>query len=216
MITNNINQLFKDLATFKSLPDVVIATKYATPTTIQELIQCDHPIIFGVNRLQHGSELQRYTKNKIIPWHFIGHAQRNKIKKIIQNFQLIHSIDSIRLIDEINIQSKKINKKTNILLQINTANDERKLGFSKDTIFDAIEYTSKLENTQIIGLMTMAPHTNDHQLIEKTFKETRKIYDKIISNGVQLKHLSMGMSNDYKIAINEGSTMIRVGSIIFK
>ena len=215
-IHHNLDQLFDELNTQSTTPCVVVATKYATMQDIHTLSQSKHPIIFGENKVQQGEEKQKNYPEINIPWHFIGHLQRNKVKKIINNYSLIHSVDSIRLLQEIDKQSKQSNLVTKILLQINTAKEQSKFGFSEEEIKSAIDQSHEYKNITITGLMCMAPHTDNHHIIEKTFKKTRNIYDMMKLNGIPVKHLSMGMSNDYKIAIDQGSTMIRVGSIIFK
>lgn len=215
-IEKNLDELFNTLRSMNSSVDVVVATKYASLNDIKILADIKHPIIFGENRVQHGEEKQLAFPEISNPWHFIGHLQRNKVKKIINNYDLIHSVDSLRLMKEIHNQSLKQTKVTNVLLQINPLEESTKFGFNSETIYEAIEHSHNLPNISIQGLMTMAPHTENIKLIEKTFKTSRDLYDSIKIDGKRLKYLSMGMSNDYKIAINEGSTMIRIGSIIFK
>tara|TARA_A100001015_G_C14960231_1_gene700549 strand:+ start:883 stop:1539 length:657 start_codon:yes stop_codon:yes gene_type:complete len=195
--------------------DIVVATKYATMTDIGIISEHFPTLTFGENRVQQGEEKQTQYPDIKNPWHFIGHLQRNKVKKVIQQYNLIHSVDSERLISEIDKESKKANQITNILLQVNPLQETTKFGFNETSIFSAIDNSSSLTNIRIKGLMSMAPFSSNTEEIKKTFKKTRNLYDKIISNGLQLEHLSMGMSNDYEIAISEGANMIRVGSFIF-
>lgn len=215
-LLNNLSSFINEIKTYHSPIDVVLATKYASIENIGEITSQNKTIIFGENRVQSGEEKQTAYPNISNPWHFIGHLQRNKVKKVLGNYALIHSVDSIRLMDEIEKQASTKNITSNILLQINPLQEESKSGFSEDEIYAAIDHSKSFTNTSVTGLMVMAPLSNDIKPIENTFKKSRSIYDKIKKEHKELTHLSMGMSNDYKIAINEGSTMIRIGSIIFK
>ena len=195
---------------------VVVATKYATINDIGTLADIDPDLSFGENRVQSGQEKQHAYPNITNPWHFIGHLQRNKVKQVVGHYQLIHSVDSIRLLEEIHAQSLKKQIVTPILLQVNPLQEATKHGFSEDTIETAITTAKEYNGINIQGLMAMAPLTEDTQLIKKNFKIARLLYDKIKVELPDATHLSMGMSNDYKLAIDEGSTMIRIGSILFK
>ena len=214
-----MSHLIENIASLQSsIPNnvtIVIATKYATIEDIGHISKHFPHLAFGENRIQQGDEKQRHYPTIENPWHFIGHLQRNKVKKVIQQYTLIHSVDSQRLIEKINTESEKCQQITPILLQVNPCEDEKKFGFNESELFACMDAIRELKNIAIKGLMSMAPHTNHSQEIKKTFKKTRSIYDKLVSDGLSLEHLSMGMSSDYKIAINEGSTMIRIGSIIF-
>tara|TARA_A100001015_G_C14902451_1_gene676960 strand:+ start:188 stop:844 length:657 start_codon:yes stop_codon:yes gene_type:complete len=211
-LIKNIEQLQHNIPKEVS---IVVATKYASLEDIGTISTHFPNLIFGENRVQQGSEKQNAYPNINNPWHFIGHLQRNKVKKVINDYQLVHSVDSERLMIEINKESEKNNQTTNILLQVNPLQETTKFGFTNETLLAAVENAKSLSHITISGLMSMAPHTNDLNEIKKTFKKTRELYDKMIQNGLQMNHLSMGMSNDYKIAIDEGANMIRVGSIIF-
>ena len=215
-LLNNLNSFIDEINSLNTTIDIVLATKYADLNHIAEISNANDQIIFGENRVQSGEKKQIAFPEIKNPWHFIGHLQRNKVKKVIGNYNLIHSVDSIRLMDEINKQSFASDKTSNILLQINPLEESSKSGFNETNIFTAMEHSESLANINIKGLMVMAPLSNDPAPIENTFKKSRQIYDKIKSTNQNLEHLSMGMSNDYKIAINEGSTMVRIGSIIFK
>lgn len=193
----------------------MIASKYATLEDIKVISDEFPSIAFGENRVQQGEEKQTAYPTIHNPWHFIGHLQRNKVKKVIQNYALIHSVDSERLLTEINASSEKHKQKTNLLLQVNPLEDHAKFGFNETNIFEAANHAQSLEHINIIGLMCMAPFDSSNEIIKKTFKKTRQIYDKLKKDGLHMEKLSMGMSNDFKIAIDEGSNMIRVGSIIF-
>ncbi|PIW70714.1 MAG: YggS family pyridoxal phosphate-dependent enzyme [Ignavibacteriales bacterium CG12_big_fil_rev_8_21_14_0_65_30_8] len=181
---------------------------------IQEALAAGQ-IDFGENRPQ---ELDGKSKliNENICWHFIGNLQKNKVKYVVRTAEFIHSVNSLALAEEINKRAEKSEKIQKILVEINTSGEETKQGLSKDSEIDNIIYKiSELKNLKLIGLMTMAPYTEDENKIRKSFIFLRMLKDKFVQNGVELKHLSMGMSSDYKIAIEEGATMIRIGSAIF-
>ena len=139
-IIDNLNKLFDELSPYKSNLQVVIATKYASLNDIETLTNSDHPIIFGENKVQSGTEKQTAFPNINTPWHFIGHLQRNKVKSVIKSYDLIQSVDSLRLINEINAQSSKLNQTTNILLQANLLNDESKFGFNETELIDIMTH----------------------------------------------------------------------------
>ena len=177
-------------------------------------------INFGENR---ANELvQKFNLlPKDINWHMIGHLQTNKVKKIIPFISLIHSVDSLKLIDKIENESKKFDKKTNILLQVHIAKEKSKYGFNFEEVryFFKNQLDESYKNINIVGLMGMATFTNNKNQIRKEFKKLKILFDEIKSisqkNNQKIKILSMGMSSDYKIAIEEGSNMVRIGSLIF-
>ena len=177
-------------------------------------------INFGENRVNE--LVQKFNLlPKDINWHMIGHLQTNKVKKIIPFISLIHSVDSMKLIDKIENESKKFDKKTNILLQVHIAKEKSKYGFNFEEVRDFFknQLDESYKNINIVGLMGMATFTNNKNQIRKEFKKLKILYDEIKSisqkNNQKIKILSMGMSSDYKIAIEEGSNMVRIGSLIF-
>ena len=177
-------------------------------------------INFGENRVNE--LVQKFNLlPKDINWHMIGHLQTNKVKKIIPFISLIHSVDSLKLINKIENESEKLDKKTNILLQVHIAKEKSKYGFNLAEIKDFFknQLDESYKNINIVGLMGMATFTNDKNQIRKEFKKLKILYDEIKSisqkNNQKIKILSMGMSSDYKIAIEEGSNMVRIGSLIF-
>ena len=177
-------------------------------------------INFGENRVNE--LVQKFNLlPKDINWHMIGHLQTNKVKKIIPFISLIHSVDSLKLIDKIENESKKFDKKTNILLQVHIAKEKSKYGFNFEEVryFFKNQLDESYKNINIVGLMGMATFTNNKNQIRKEFKKLKILYDEIKSisqkNNQKIKTLSMGMSSDYKIAIEEGSNMVRIGSLIF-
>ena len=177
-------------------------------------------INFGENRVNE-VEQKFNLLPKDINWHMIGHLQTNKVKKIIPFISLIHSVDSLKLIDKIENESEKFDKKTNILLQVHIAKEKSKYGFNFEEVryFFKNQLDESYKNINIVGLMGMATFTNNKNQIRKEFKNLKILYDEIKSisqkNNQKIKILSMGMSSDYKIAIEEGSNMVRIGSLIF-
>ena len=171
---------------------------------------------FGENKVQE--LLEKYDKlPKDIKWHMIGHLQTNKIKKVIPIISLIHSVDSLKLLKKINNEAIKINKVISCLLQINISNENNKYGFSIDQIREIFnnEILKDFKFIRIKGLMGMASFTENKNQIRIEFNNLKKIFDELKIKYPKLKIISMGMSGDYKIAIEEGSNMIRIGSKIF-
>ncbi len=174
--------------------------------------------IFGENKVQ-----ELVSKHEALPkdieWHLIGHLQTNKVKYIAPFVSLIHSVDSIKLLKEINKQGAKNNRIINILLQVHIAQEEHKFGFNLTELSETYNEIKKLElkNICITGFMGMATNTSDQGIINSEFKSLQKTFETIKAQYPtdDLSEISMGMSNDYKIALENGSTLIRIGSAIF-
>lgn len=153
---------------------------------------------------------------KDIRWHFIGHLQSNKVKYIAPIVHLIHGVDSIKLLQEINKQAVKSNRVIDCLLQVHIAQEETKFGFDEEELLQADwKLIGTLQNIQVVGLMGMASFSDNAQVVRNEFKTLKTIFDKLKLQQPQLSIISMGMSGDYKIAIEEGSNLIRVGSLLF-
>ncbi len=172
---------------------------------------------FGENRVQ---ELEKkYDEfDNTIKWHLIGHLQRNKVKYIIDKVSLIHSVDSLRLAKEINKEAKKANKLVPILLQVNIASEDTKFGLEIKEVMPLLKEIALFENIKVEGLMAMAPYTQNPEDNRTYFRQLNNLSVDINSqkiDNIDIKELSMGMTNDYVVAIEEGSTMIRVGTGIF-
>lgn len=151
--------------------------------------------------------------------HFIGHLQRNKVRQILPYVDLIQSADSIRLLREINRQAENLDKIQDILIQVNIAREEQKYGFLEEELEEAFELVEQLDHIQVKGMMMMAPFVEDPEEVRHFFKEMALLFDlyrKKHYNNVDMTILSMGMSSDYRVALEEGSTMIRIGSAIYK
>ena len=170
---------------------------------------------FGENKAQELRDKYNILGDKVT-WHFIGSLQRNKVKYVVKAASFIHSVDSISLVDEIDKQAAKLGKVQKILLEVKTSFEESKSGAEgEDNLTELARHCGSLENINLIGLMTMAPFTNDEKIIRQSFSELRKLKDKLNGYGFNLSELSMGMTNDFEIAIEEGATMLRIGSAIF-
>lgn len=151
-------------------------------------------------------------------WHMIGHLQRNKVKYIIDKVELIHSLDNIRLAQEIQKQSEKYDKITDVLIEINIGNEISKHGINPDDLFEFVRQMDEFGNIRIKGLMTVAPYKANVEDVRPYMKKMKTLFDKlgeIKASNIDVDTLSMGMSNDYVIAIEEGATMVRIGSAIF-
>ena len=173
--------------------------------------------VFGENKVQEIVEKHEVLPNDI-KWHMIGHLQRNKIKYIIDKVDLIHSVDSIRLAEAINKEAIKHNVIANILLEVNVAKEDTKFGLMPEDVMDFVSEISKLSNIKVQGLMTIAPFVDDPEENRVHFARLRKLsvdIEQKKAHNVFMGILSMGMTNDYEVAIEEGATMVRVGTGLF-
>lgn len=172
---------------------------------------------FGENRVQE--LLEKYDKfDEATKWHLIGHLQTNKVKYIIDKVHMIHSVDSFELAKEIDNRAGKTGKKMNVLLQVNVSGEETKFGIRPEEVNEYVEYISRLKNLSLRGMMTIAPFADNTQEIRPIFKNLYDIFidikNKRIDN-VSMDYLSMGMSNDFEVAIEEGANIVRIGTGIF-
>lgn len=193
---------------------LVAVSKTKPAEAIQELYDAGQ-LEFGENKVQ-----ELVSKYEVLPkdikWHLIGHLQKNKVKYIAEFVHLIHSVDNLDLLKEINKQAGKYNRIIPCLLQIKIAEEDSKFGMEAELAEQIIsDYKTQFPNVEIIGLMGMATFTEDESQIRNEFKYLKSVFDQLKTHNPELKTLSMGMSGDYKIAVNEGSTMVRVGSSIF-
>lgn len=171
----------------------------------------------GENKVQEVMDKYDHILNEP-KWHLIGHLQTNKVKYIADKVSLIHSVDSLRLAEEISKRCEKLETVMDILIQINVADESTKFGIQRDEIFELVEQVSLLKNVRIKGLMTIAPNIDDEEELRKYFAEMKDIFEtlkKTMYNRVDMTYLSMGMTNDYEIAIEEGANMVRIGTGIF-
>ena len=203
------------------LPEGVSLVAVSKTKPISDLLEAYNvgQRIFGENKIQEmASKYNEMPKD--IAWHMIGHIQRNKVKYMAPFVSLIHGVDSLRLLTEINKQALKNNRIIECLLQVKIATEESKFGLSENEVLNllASEEIKTFQNIKIVGLMGMATFTNNQEQLQKEFEILKFIFDNLThlkSTNYNLKTLSMGMSDDYPIAIKNGSTMIRVGSSIF-
>lgn len=197
--------------------NLIAVTKTVDIDAINEAIESGITDV-GENKPQELARKYDVIGDKV-RWHQIGSLQTNKVKYIIDKVYMIHSIDRLSLCEEIQKRAEKINKTINCLIQVNISEEESKQGISKDEAIDFIKTISeKYKNIKVKGLMTMAPYTEDESIIRDTFKGLKDLSEEIsIENieNVYMDELSMGMSNDFKIAVEEGSTLVRVGTYIF-
>lgn len=198
---------------------LIAVSKTHPAEAVLEAYQAGHKI-FGENKVQE--LVPKYEAlPKDIEWHLIGHLQTNKVKYIASFASMIHSVDSFKLLQEIDKQAKKSDRIVSCLLQVHIAEEETKFGFSEDEITTMINSSSfnQLMNIKVEGLMGMATFTDDKEQVRKEFRSLKNLFDKLKSSvlpkQVMMKELSMGMSGDYQIAIEEGSTMVRIGTAIF-
>lgn len=223
MIAHSIEQVQKQMerATKKSgrsLEDIKLIAVTKT-RTVDEMKEAQQQGLtqFGENKVQ---EIQnKYNEfSQDIGWHLIGHLQRNKVKYIIDKVELIHSVDSLRLAKAIHKEAKKQDLVVNVLIQVNVANEDTKFGLPVKDVIPFLKEITTFENIKVQGLMTMAPYTPDPEESRPYFRQLKKLAVDINNqrlDNVYIRELSMGMTNDYNVAIEEGSTMIRVGTGIF-
>ena len=196
---------------------LIAVSKTVSADIVEEAIKAGVTIL-GENYVQEARDKIRTLSEYSTGWHFIGHLQSNKAKYAIKLFDLIHSVDSIKLARELNKQSQKIDKVQQILIQVNISQETTKSGISVDETTDLINEISRFENIAIKGLMTMPPFFNQPDRVRPFFAALRDLRDQISYKdipGVSLDELSMGMTGDFEVAIAEGATMVRVGTAIF-
>jgi hypothetical protein len=213
---------------------LVAVTKTAAPEQIREVVQ------LGVSdlaesrvqvltqraaqmnehlqrRITHGGDVTAKPAEKL-RWHMIGHLQRNKVKAILPLVGMIHSIDSLRLAEEIDVQAAKMDRRIPVLMQVNASEEAQKFGVAVGAAVHLAEQIDSMPNLQLVGLMTMAPLEEPEAKVRQAFSRTREIFEELKWHkigGAGLRHLSMGMSNDFELAIAEGATMVRIGSLLF-
>ena len=194
---------------------LIAVTKTYGVDLINEAIDCGVTDI-GENRVQE--IMEKYDYVKPVKWHLIGHLQKNKVKYIIDKVELIHSVDSFELAKEIDKHAKKHEKIQRILLEVNVSGEESKFGIRPEDCAELCRQISELENVKIEGLMTIAPFVDDEEILKNVFSGLRELAENIGKENisrVDMKELSMGMTNDFPLAVTHGATMIRVGTGIF-
>ncbi|MBA7585813.1 Pyridoxal phosphate homeostasis protein [subsurface metagenome] len=213
MIKENVKKILDELP--KSV-ELIAAAKTRSPEEIEEAITEGVKII-GENYIQEAQKAFEVIGNGV-KWHFIGHLQKNKVKKSVKIFDMIETVDSYLLAHEINERCKQINKIMPILIEINSGREKQKLGIFPEDALDLVQEISPLPQIKIMGMMTMGPRLGNPEDSRPYFIETRKIFEKIKALNlphVEMKYLSMGMTNSYQIAIEEKANMVRLGTLIF-
>ena len=203
------------------LPENVTLVAVSKTKPVEDLMEAYHAgqRIFGENKIQEMTEKWQQMP-KDIEWHMIGHVQSNKVKYMVPYVKLIHGVDSLKLLKEINRQAVRWRKSINCLLQIHIAEEETKFGLDEKELEELLnsDEFKEMKNINVIGLMGMATFTDNEEQIKKEFQYLKTIFDKVSklkTYNCQLNTLSMGMSGDYQLAIECGSTMVRIGSTIF-
>lgn len=222
MIKDNLNKIQEDidkaLKNSKYSQDVTLVAVSKTHTASDILAAYDSGIRdFGENKVQ-----ELLSKVDVLPqdirWHLIGHLQTNKVKSIIGKVYLIHSVDSIKLAQIIENYAAKANVTVNILIQVNISHEESKFGIDRSELADMLWQISAMHHINVLGLMTIAPETDNAENCRHVFQELKELsidIDSMNIDNIRMQILSMGMSGDFKVAIEEGSTMVRIGTSIF-
>ncbi len=172
----------------------------------------------GENRVQELINKFEQLSDIDVKWHLIGHLQKNKVKYIIDKTELIHSVESLELANEINKRALQHDITANVLIELNIGEEESKFGIGEDLVYDFVKSMEQFENIKVLGLMTVAPFTENPEEIRWVFKKMKEIFDTISAmklKNIEMKYLSMGMTNDFEVAIEEGANIIRIGTAIF-
>lgn len=228
-VEGNINSACARAGRDPSEVKLVVVTKSATIEAIEEVIRLGFTDL-GENRVQQlkkvSTEIDEFFRRpdnepdtpQNINWHMIGHLQRNKVKHVLPISCLIHTVDTLRLAEEINASAAKLNLCPEVLLQVNTSKEPQKYGVPVGAATHLAEQIETLPNLKLVGLMTMAPLTHNKDIVRACFIRAREIFVEIRGERIVGRHfteLSMGMSSDYEIAVEEGATILRIGSAIF-
>jgi pyridoxal phosphate enzyme (YggS family) len=213
MIKQNVVQILSELPNGVEL---VAAAKTRNPEEILQAIEAGVKIV-GENYIQEAEPAYEVVGNRA-KWHFIGHLQRNKVKKAVKLFDMIETVDSVEIAREIDKRCTQIGKVMPILIEINSGREEQKSGVFPEKAEQLVREISSLQNIRVKGLMTMGPRFGNPKDSRPYFVETKKIFDKLKNldlPNIEMRYLSMGMTNSYKIAIDEGANIVRIGSKIF-
>jgi PLP dependent protein len=194
---------------------IIAVTKNHPPEAVEAVIGAGlHDA--GENRIQEMEEKVAAAGRDSVVWHLIGHLQRNKARKALELADLIHSVDSLRLAQRISALAIEMERRADVLVQVNVAGEETKGGIEVERALDEIGAIAALPGLRVRGLMTMAPFTDDERVIRNVFSRTRRLQEEAAKGapGFEARHLSMGMSGDFEIAVEEGSTLVRLGTIL--
>lgn len=216
-VRENIRQACEKAGRDPKEVTLIAVSKTKPVSMIQEAIEAGQTV-FGENKVQELCLKTEALADQKLCWHLIGHLQRNKVKYICDKVALIHSVDSFRLAETIDKEGKKLNRVVPILIEVNVAQEDTKFGVSVEETLPLIQEIAKLSNVVIKGLMTIAPYVENPEENRPVFKKLRELsvdIKKKNMNNVYMDILSMGMTNDYQVAVEEGATMVRVGTGIF-
>lgn len=212
-VKNNIAIAAKKSGRNSNDINLVCVTKQVPIESIKEAISAGIKVV-GESRVDEAiSKKEKIHDN--IRWHLVGHLQSRKVKDAVRIFDLIHSVDTVDLAEEINKRAGSIGKIQDILLEVNISGEVSKYGFKTEDVIPSLKLITDLPNVKILGLMTMAPLVDNPELTRPVFRGLKELADKIGEEGVKIKYLSMGMTQDYMVAIEEGSNMVRIGTAIF-
>jgi len=213
VIKENVQKIFKEIPEDVLL---VAAVKSRSINEIKEAVDAGVKII-GENYLQETEKLFPYIEH-IVKWHYIGSIQKKKIKKIVKIFDMIETVDSVDVLREIDERAKGVDKIMPVLIEVNSGREEQKSGVYPEQVERLVNAAAPFKNVLIQGLMTMGPFADDPEKLRPYFKLTKELFDFLKARetkNVQMKYLSMGMSDSYKIAIQEGANIVRIGTLIF-
>ncbi|MFH2060449.1 MAG: YggS family pyridoxal phosphate-dependent enzyme [Pseudomonadota bacterium] len=223
-IQTNLNKISKQILIAATscgrLPDqvqLIAVSKRKSVDIVKQAIKAG-VLNLGENYIQEAIEKIDIIGKDAACWHFIGHLQSNKARVAVQYFDIIHTVDSHKLAKEINKQAQKIGKIQKILVQVNISDEKNKSGTTREDTFELVSAISSLEHISLQGLMCMPPYFSEPEKARHYFKQLKALKQDIMARGLEnvfLDHLSMGMSNDFKVAIEEGATMVRIGTSIF-
>lgn len=216
-ITNIHNRISEKCLEIKRSENEIIIVAVSKQSSAEAITEAKKN---GMNNFGENKAHELKQKYEILPteikWHFIGHLQTNKVKDVVPIAYLIHSVETIKLAKEIAKRAKNIEKVQNVLIEINTSKEESKFGLRLDEeISELAEFCQESDSLNLQGLMTMAPFTKDENIIRNSFRSLKEIFLNLNSKGYKLSQLSMGMTNDFEIAIEEGATILRIGTAIF-
>jgi PLP dependent protein len=195
---------------------VVAVTKTHPPALVRAALEAGLTEL-GENRVQELDEKVAEVGRQAARWHLIGHLQRNKAARALPLMDLFHALDSVRLAEALSAAAEAAGTPVHALVQVNTSGEESKFGLAADEALDAVARMAELPGLRLEGMMTMAPFTDDAAVIRRTFRGARALWEDAARKvpGFTARHLSMGMTNDYEIAVEEGSTLLRLGSVLF-
>ena len=215
MAFTNLQKIFSEIKNGNNLGEevhLVGATKMVDVQTINDAINCGLKIV-AENKVQEFREKHQSLVGA--EEHFIGHLQTNKVKYLVGAVSVIQSVDSLHLAEEISRCAQKKEVVQDVLVEVNVGGELSKSGFSLDNAIDGVKEIALLQGIRVVGLMSMLPKSDDEEYLAKLVRSMRNIYDNLVAQGFNFKYLSVGMSADYKVAIKNGSNMIRIGSGIF-